>query len=74
VKKTIVNRGMTQHDLTVLSKIRTRKTLRKDIDKHDMGPKRSESHKTSSIKLAAKMKADVNVTRRFPANRIGRIE
>jgi hypothetical protein len=27
---------------------------------------------TSSIKLAAKMNADVNMARRFPANRIGR--
>ncbi len=74
MKKTSVKGGMTQHDLTVLSKSSSRKTLRNDIDNHEVGPKRSESHKTSSIKLAAKMKADVNVTRRFPANRIGRVE
>jgi hypothetical protein len=63
---------MTQYDLTVLSKSRVRKTLRKGIGNHEVGPKRNESHNTSSIILVIKMKVDVNVTRRFPVNRIGR--
>jgi hypothetical protein len=43
VKKTSVKRGMDQHDLTVLSKRRVRKTLRKVIGNHEVGPKRNES-------------------------------
>jgi len=38
---------------------------------HEGGPKRNKIHDTSSIKLTAKMNTDVNVTRRFPENRIG---
>jgi hypothetical protein len=56
----------------VLSKNRARKTLGKGVGNNEVGPKRNEAHNTSSIKLAAKMNADVNVARRFPANRIGR--
>jgi hypothetical protein len=67
-----VKRSMVEHNFTVLSKNRTRKTLGKGVGNHEVGSKRNESHNTTSIKLAAKMSADVNVTRRFPANRIGR--
>jgi hypothetical protein len=63
---------MSEHNFTVLSKNRTRKTLGKGVSNHEVGPKRNESHNTTSIRLPAKMNADVNVARRFPANRIGR--
>ncbi len=38
MKKTSIKRGMTQHDLTVMSKSRVRKTLRKDIGNLEVGP------------------------------------
>ena len=60
---------MAQHDLTVLSKNRPRKTLGEGVGNHEVGPKRNEPHNISSTKLAAKMHTDVNVARRFPANR-----
>ena len=60
---------MSQHDLTALSKNRVRKTFGTCVSNHEVGPKRNESHKISSMKLAAKMHRDVNVARRFPANR-----
>ncbi len=72
LEKTSEKRSMSQHDLTVLSKNRARRTLGKVVGNHEVGPKRNETHNTSSIKLAEKMNADVNVARRFPANRIGR--
>jgi hypothetical protein len=72
VKKTSVKRSMAHHNLAMLSKNRARKTLGKCVGNHEVGPKRNKSHNTSSIKLAAKMNADVNVARRFPANRISR--
>jgi len=70
VKKTSEERSMTEHNFTVLRKNRTGKALCKGVGDHEVGPKRNKFHDTSSIKFAAKMKVDVNVTRRFPVNRI----
>jgi hypothetical protein len=56
----------------VLSKNRARKSHGKGVGNHEVGPKGNEAHNISSIKLAAKMDADVTVARRFLANRIGR--
>ncbi len=45
---------MAHHDVTVLSKNRVRKTLRrKGVGNHEVGPKSNESDNTSSIKLTA---------------------
>jgi hypothetical protein len=44
---------MAQHDVTVLSKNRARKTLGKCVGNHEVGPKRNEAHNTSSTKLAS---------------------
>jgi hypothetical protein len=65
VKKTSEERSMTEHNFTVLRKNRTGKALCKGVDNHEVGPKRNKLHNTSSIKLEAKMNADVNVARRF---------
>ncbi len=65
MKKTSEERSMTEHNFTVLCKNRTGKVLCKDVGNHEVGPKRYKLHNTSSIKLAAKMNADVNVVRRF---------
>ena len=43
MKKTSEKRSMAQHDLTVLSKNRSRKTLGEDVGNHEVGPKRNES-------------------------------
>ena len=72
MKKTSEERSMAEHNFTVLRKNRTGKALCKGVGDHEVGPKRNKLHNTSSIKLAAKMNADVNVARRFPANRISR--
>ena len=45
---------MVQDDLTVLSKSKARKTLRKGIGNHEVGPKWNESHNTSSMKARGK--------------------
>ena len=42
MKKTNIKRGMVQYDLTVPSKNRVRKTLRKGIGSHEVGPKWNE--------------------------------
>jgi hypothetical protein len=70
VKKTSEKRSITEHNFTVLRKYRTAKTLGKGVGDYEVGPKRNKLHDTSSIKLTGKMNADVNVARRFPANRI----
>jgi hypothetical protein len=72
VKKTSEERSVTEHNFTMLRKNRTGKALCKGIGDHEVGPKRNKLHNTSSIKLEAKMNADVNVERRFPTNRISR--
>jgi hypothetical protein len=63
---------MAEHNFTVLRKNRTGKAICKGVGDHEVGPKRNKLHNTISIKLAARMNADVNVARRFPANRISR--
>jgi hypothetical protein len=72
VKKTSEERSVAEHNFTVLRKYRTGKALGKGVGDHEVGPKRNKLHNTSSIKLTAKMNADVNMTRRFPTNRISR--
>ncbi len=72
MKKTSKERSVAEHNCTVLRKNRTGKALGKGAGDHEVGPKRNKLHNTSSIKLAAKMNADVNVARRFPTNRISR--
>jgi hypothetical protein len=70
VKKTFEKRSMTEHNFTVLCKNSTGKALGKGVGDHEVGPKWNTFHDTSNIKLAAKMNVDVNVSRRFPTNRI----
>jgi hypothetical protein len=72
VKKTSEERSVAEHNCTVLRKNRTGKALGKGVGDHEVGPKRNKLHNTSSIKLTAKMNADVNVARRFPTNTISR--
>jgi hypothetical protein len=67
VKKTSEERGMAEHNFTVLCKNRAGKALCKGVGNHEVGPKRNKLHNTSRIKLTAKMYADVNVARRFSA-------
>jgi hypothetical protein len=72
VKKTSEERSVAEHNFSVQRKNMTGKALGKGVDDHEVGPKGNKLHNTSSIKLAAKMNADVNVARRFPTNRISR--
>jgi len=72
VKKTSIKRSMAQHNLTMLSKSRARKALGKCISNHKVSPKRKKANNTGSIKLTAKMHANINVARKLSAHRVGR--
>ena len=63
---------MSHHNLTMLSKGRTRKDLGECVGNYEVGVKRNKAHDTSTIKFPTKMDVNINMTRRFVANRISR--
>ncbi len=55
-----------------LLKIDTSQALCECVGNHKVGSKRNKTYDGTSVKLPTKMDVNVNMTRRFPANRISR--